>query len=134
MLVSREEACEEGRDSLRQTETRGMIYIHISQSIHSLLPAGTDALEGLQSRRAFPPDEAGMEQWRLSVDSATDDFAFANRGQTTLIEHEDYMMKINARSCLVKVLQCKTVFESTATLGKWCVESPPSALSTQAFF
>ena len=65
--------------------------IHISP----LLPAGTDALEGLQSRRAFPPDEAGMEQWRMSVDSATDDFAFANRGQTTLIEHEDYMMKIN---------------------------------------
>ena len=35
---------------------------------------------------------------------------------------------------LFVVLQCKPVFQSTATLGKWCVESPPSASSTQAFF
>ena len=87
MLVSGEEA--RGARLAKKAETRGMIHIS------PLLPAGTDALEGLQSRRAFPPDEAGMEQWRMSVDSATDDFAFANRGQTTLIEHEDYMMKIN---------------------------------------
>ena len=50
MLVSGEEA--RGARLAKKAETRGMTHIG------PLLPAGTDALEGLQSRRTFPPDEA----------------------------------------------------------------------------